>query len=139
MALYRNMPFVVEAWQVADSDFTGDHPNENHVAGVKYLPQAKLAVLTGPQGNEVVCQPGDWIVRYADKTLTRMTHDFFQRQFVPANENTFDQKLIELARLKELLTTLPAPTPGVAWDTAYINWWYAWRRSETAQAPEPAT
>lgn len=52
----------IVAQQIKDSDFEGDHPNDDHVVGVRYDPDAKTAIWTGiyGQGSGTV---GDWLIK----------------------------------------------------------------------------
>ena len=101
MRLFITIPRTVEAAQVDETDFTGDHPNDNHVPGVYYVPQEQRAIVNTGYG-QVACKAGDWILR--DKgAFHTMTNEQFNKTYTPANSSPLDTALAEVARLTKLL------------------------------------
>lgn len=80
MPKFRSKPNVVEAVQVTESMFLGDHPNPEHVTGVIYLPEAKMVQIKTLHGNSFA-GIGDWIVSGTCGEKYPVRDDIFQKDY----------------------------------------------------------
>lgn len=83
MKRYRPKTNDVEAVQLQESAFEGEHPNPEHVPGVIYDPVTRTAVLKRHYGNPVPIKIGDWIVRDSEGMLRVWYSRRFEMEFEP--------------------------------------------------------
>ena len=137
MLTYVTVPRTVEAVQVAEADFTGGTPNDNHMPGVHYDVGVMRAIVNTGYG-QIAARAGDWIVR--DITgMYVMTAGEFAKTYTLANTSVLDLAVAENARLNQLLTGLPNPIPATRWADDYINWYFNWKRDERARREAAAS
>jgi hypothetical protein len=108
-------PELVEAVKVKATDFTGDHPNDNHMPGVIYAPSLMQAIINGSDGQQAAVV-GDWIVRDTDSNVFRLKPREFEERYTPTNDSVLDAALKELHRLHKRIEDLEGrsreATPG---------------------------
>ena len=61
MSKFRKKPVVVDAAQVTDEWFDGDHPNPLHPAGLILDPKRRCVEVPTLEGT-MTAQVGDWII-----------------------------------------------------------------------------
>lgn len=85
MKLFRKKPLAIEAVQLLDSAFTGDHPNDEHVRGVVYDPTNKVAKIQTLEGT-MTANIGDWIIRGVKGELYPCKPDIFEATYEAVRE-----------------------------------------------------
>ena len=80
MAQYRKKPVVIEAVQVTDSTFDNDHPNDEHIVGVRYDPRERCAYIDTLEGR-MRADLGDWIIRGVKGELYPCKPDIFEATY----------------------------------------------------------
>lgn len=60
---FRKKPIIIDAWQLTQEHFTGEHPNPLHPkdARIIYYPNHKYALIATLEG-DMVANIGDWII-----------------------------------------------------------------------------
>ena len=83
MPKFRKKPVEVEAWQVTDETFDGEHPNPLHPATphITYYPQFRVAHIETHEG-VMRAEVGDWIIKEPFPTD--------DRQFYPCKPDIFE-------------------------------------------------
>ena len=82
MKLYRKKPVTISAQQIKLTDFTSDHPNDDHIVGVRYHPVGRFVevrALEGVMRGEI----GDWIIRGVEGELYPCKDSIFQKTYEP--------------------------------------------------------
>ncbi len=80
MAMFRKKPIVIEAVQLLDSAFDGDHPNDEHVIGVVYDLVKRIAIIHTLEGT-MTASIGDWIIRGVKGELYPCKPDIFEATY----------------------------------------------------------
>lgn len=90
MKRYTSVPVTIEATQITDNAFDGDHPNEEHVTGVIYDPRLRRVFIDTLEGR-MSAGIGDWIIRGTEGELYPCKDVVFSRKYRPADE-PFDRR-----------------------------------------------
>ena len=77
MDKYRKKPVVIEATQIKESNFTKDHPNDDHVIGVIYDPNRRVVEINTLEG-VMIGNIGDYIIRGVQGELYPCKPDIFK-------------------------------------------------------------
>jgi len=79
---YRKKPLIVEAVQVTDEWFDGEHPNPLHPADVRlvYCPFNRT-VIVATQSGEIEACVGDWIVWGVENEVYPVVQSVFEKTF----------------------------------------------------------
>lgn len=79
MAKYRKKPVVIEAVQITDEWFDGDHPNPLHPTGIMFHPSSRTVSIP-----PATAQVGDFIITddRGERCLCR--RDIFDKTYEPA-------------------------------------------------------
>ncbi len=71
---------MIEAVQLTDNAFDGDHPNQEHVPGVTYDPQRRVACIETLEGT-MTANIGDWIIKGVKGELYPCKPDIFEATY----------------------------------------------------------
>jgi len=82
MPSFRKRPIVIEAVQITDEWFDGDHPNDLHPIGVVIDPRTRQAFLDGAFRGKV----GDWIITDPGHERSVCRADDFAVTYEPVTE-----------------------------------------------------
>jgi hypothetical protein len=77
MAKYREKQVVIDAVQITDEWFDGDHPNPLHPVGVIIDPLVRAVVIKTLEG-EMVGNVGDWLITGVKGELYPCKPDIFE-------------------------------------------------------------
>ena len=81
---FRYKPVVIEAWQVTDETFDGEHPNPLHPATphITYYPQFRVARIDTLEG-VMTARIGDWIIKGIQGGFYPCKPDIFEATYEP--------------------------------------------------------
>jgi hypothetical protein len=83
MPKFRKKPVVIEAIQVVDAWFDGDHPNPLHVTGIIYDPKERCVFIETLEG-KMRGDMGDWIITGVQGEKYPCKPDIFEATYEPA-------------------------------------------------------
>jgi hypothetical protein len=77
---FRKKPIVIEAFQITDETFNGDHPNKDHIEGIIYDPKNKEVQIITPK-DTMIGNIGDWIIRGVEQELYICPKTVFEKTY----------------------------------------------------------
>ena len=89
MKPYISRPVTVLAARITDNAFDGDHPNDEHVPGVRYDPKARLVTVTTNFG-AVKAGVGEWIIQSPTGWLYPISDSDFRKKYSPLDPEDGD-------------------------------------------------
>jgi len=117
---FRKKPVVIEATQITDSTFDNEHPNAEHIAGVRYDPKLRCVTINTLEGS-MTGQIGDWIIRGVNGELYPCAPDIFAKTYeaadTPSTDPIRDELQLELAE-----TVVDSGMSGSAVERAEWFW-----------------
>lgn len=76
MKQYRKKPVVIEAVQITNDTFDGEHPNPDHIPGITYDPKLRCVWVHTMEGT-MRGDLNDWIIRGVKGELYPCKPDIF--------------------------------------------------------------
>jgi len=110
MPMFRKKPVVVEAVQVTNEWFTGDHPNPLHPQGLTIDPAGCYVEVPTP-GGMLTARVGDWIITDADGGRHPCKPDVFAATYgpvEPSKETMPGPRTLSKEQLKQDLASIHA-------------------------------
>lgn len=100
MAKYRKLPVIIEAVQVTDEWFDGDHPNDLHPIDILIDPVGRHVEIATLEGT-MIARVGDWIITGVKGERYPCKPDIFAETYEAVDDETRPD---ELAKLRAALT-----------------------------------
>lgn len=84
MPKFRKVPVMVDAIQITDEWFDGDHPNDLHPADrrITYVPGNRVVVIETIEGN-MTAGVGDWIITGVEGEVYPCKDSIFKKTYEP--------------------------------------------------------
>ena len=82
MPKFRKKPVIIDAIQVVDEWFDGDHPNPLHVTGITYDPVNRCVFIETLEG-AMRGDMGDWIITGVKGEKYPCKPDIFEATYEP--------------------------------------------------------
>lgn len=79
---FKKKPIVVEAIQITEEWFSGDHPNPLHPVGVTMYPVDKTVDINTLEG-VMIGRVGDWIITGVNGEKYPCKPDVFEKTYEP--------------------------------------------------------
>jgi hypothetical protein len=81
---YRKRPVIIDAFQLTEEHFTGDHPNPLHPKDrrIVYNPLNNTALIETLEGN-MLAKVGDWIITGVANEIYPCRNDIFKKTYEP--------------------------------------------------------
>ena len=82
MPKFRKKPIVIDAVQITDEWFDGEHPNPLHPVGVVIHPHTRCVLIVTPEG-QMRGDIGDWIITGIQGERYPCKPDIFEATYEP--------------------------------------------------------
>jgi len=82
---FRKRPIIIDAVQLTEEHFMGEHPNPIHIIGIVYDPAERCAYIKTLEGR-MRADIGDWIITGVKGERYPCKPDIFEKTYEPVKE-----------------------------------------------------